>query len=73
MKCDEAAKLVHAYLDKELSSKDVTELEKHVKECVDCFGSLEFDQSLRKALKHKTLETKLSEEIKALIRGKIKE
>ena len=51
--CEEAAKLLNEYLDKELTEQDVREFEAHVKACKRCFGCLEFSQAVRQVLKKK--------------------
>ena len=69
--CEEAAKLLNEYLDKELTEQDVREFEAHVKACKRCFGCLEFNQAVRQILKKKVVRDKISPEIRNLIDKKL--
>ena len=69
--CEEAAKFLNAYLDRELSAEDVRHLEEHLKRCKDCFGHVNFDKALKQLLKNQFLKTQLSPQIKTLLSKKL--
>jgi len=71
MTCEEAAKLLNEYLDKELTEQDVREFEAHLKECKHCFGCLDFNKAVRQILKKKVIRDKISPEIRNLINEKL--
>jgi len=71
MNCHQAAKLFNDYQAKELSSKDISHLEEHLRMCQACFGHTEFDQRLRELIKKKMLQPQLSSDIKKLLRQKL--
>lgn len=55
MKCNDARKLLHPYLDSELDTKSSLEVEQHLASCAECAGLFEaeskFDARLREALR----------------------
>ena len=73
MDCQEAAKHLDLFLDKELSTDVLKELEVHLKKCKDCYGHVEFNQSLKKVLKKIILNGKFPGDIRALIEKSFKD
>jgi len=71
MSCEKAAQQCMAYLDKELTPEEVAKLEDHIARCKDCFGHLEFDKALREVIKRRVPHSKISPQIKELIRKKL--
>lgn len=73
MNCEEAAKLLHPYLDKELSKDEVEKLEEHLKNCKGCIGHFEYDKALKRILKSKSAREQISPEAKSLIEERLKD
>ena len=71
MNCEEAAKTLDEYLDKELTKEQLAYIEAHLSKCKDCFGHVSFQKALRRTLKDNTLKEKLSSDIKHLIQEKL--
>ncbi|HBZ70671.1 MAG TPA: mycothiol system anti-sigma-R factor [Deltaproteobacteria bacterium] len=51
MNCTEAVEKLWQYLDRELDSDTVAEIERHLQECRDCFSKAEFERHLRLILR----------------------
>jgi anti-sigma factor (TIGR02949 family) len=48
--CQEALKLVAAYVDKQAADDDTLDLEKHLESCHHCFDRVEFEKLLKNRL-----------------------
>ncbi len=70
--CSDAAKLISEYLDHELTTDSIGQIEEHIHKCKNCLGHVDFDKALRKVLKNKTVTEQLSPDVKALIQNKLK-
>ncbi len=52
--CNQAAKRLLEFLDKELNPDELQKMEHHLEECRACFDHLEFERLLRTHLQKKT-------------------
>ena len=50
MNCNEAVENLWQYLDRELDGDAVAEVERHLRECRECFSKAEFERRLRALL-----------------------
>jgi len=69
--CQEASRLLHEYLDQELSEENVGKIEEHIHKCEKCIGHLDFDKALRLLLKKQSIQHHISQELKARILKKL--
>ena len=51
MDCEEAARLVHEYLDCVISEETRLKLQAHLNSCEKCFGKFEFEGTLRNVVR----------------------
>lgn len=70
--CEQAAKNIYFYLDKELNEDEIKEIEEHLKNCIHCLGHYEFESALQKLIKEKGRQIKIPEELKEKIILKLK-
>lgn len=70
--CEEAAKQLNAYLDRELTLETVKLVEEHIRHCQRCIGRLNFDKAVRRAVRNHLVRRSLSASVKTLIREKMR-
>jgi anti-sigma factor (TIGR02949 family) len=51
MNCRETSKLIHEYIDGEISSEDSSDLQEHLSGCSHCRRRVEFEKLLRDSIK----------------------
>jgi len=71
--CEEAVRQLAAYLDRELDSAAVRELERHLETCRSCFSRAEFERRLRERMKRDLnadpVPPEFSDRIRMLVRS----
>lgn len=68
--CEQVIQNIWDYLDREMCSTDVSEIEKHLDLCRGCYSRIEFEKILREKMKNSTehcCPEKLKQRIKDLI------
>ena len=68
--CEKVIQTLWQYLDHEIGSADVIDIERHLELCRSCFSRIEFEKVLREQMRIKTHHTcpdKLRKRIESLI------
>jgi len=52
MNCIEVVALLDQYVDRELSSEEVVEVQRHLDSCPPCLGLFHFEASVRRLVRH---------------------
>jgi anti-sigma factor (TIGR02949 family) len=71
MSCEQAMRQFYAYLDRALSGERLTELNDHLKACLDCCDKLQFSRQLDNFVKSRLGDESLPEGIEARIRKEL--
>ena len=69
--CEEAIRLLAAYLDLELQASDRDRVARHLATCRSCYSRAEFEGGLKAQLAglgHEPVDRELSERVQALVR-----
>jgi anti-sigma factor (TIGR02949 family) len=72
--CAEIEKRVQAFLDNQVSDKELLMIEDHLSYCLPCDKKVEFERRLKEIIKHKAAENEypkvLDEELKKIIKSR---
>ena len=71
MTCAEVQAKLHAYVDGELTVSDITELDGHCVECLECAGRVAAERELRQLLRRQPRDT-APPELRARIRHRVR-
>jgi len=71
MSCEQAMRQFYAYLDRALSGEQLSELNDHLKACLDCCDKLQFSRQLDDFVKSRFGDEPLPEGIEARIRKEL--
>lgn len=69
--CEEALRLVAAYLDGELAASEHGDIERHLSTCRSCYSRMEFEKALKTQLAelgHTQPDERFAERIRRLLR-----
>jgi anti-sigma factor (TIGR02949 family) len=69
--CEDALRLVAAYLDRELGGMESEQVRRHLQVCRSCYGRAEFEKRLRARLAelgHEPVRPELAGRVQSLIR-----
>jgi len=65
--CEEAARRLHGFLDKELSEAEIVEVQAHLNTCEECESKFRFEASLKRVVMRRSSE----QQAPASLRNKI--
>jgi mycothiol system anti-sigma-R factor len=65
--CQECAKALNPYLDRELSEEDVVQVRAHLEACGGCFHLYQFEESLRRLVRVRCQEQGAPESLRARV------
>ena len=71
MTCDQAVKMLFAYLDRALPGDALEELERHLQACLDCCDRLQFSRRLDEFVRGRLGDAPLPDGIEARLRERI--
>ena len=71
MSCEQAMRQFYAYLDRALSGEQLSELNDHLKACLDCCDKLQFSRQLDDFVKSRLGDDQLPEGIETRIRKEL--
>ena len=49
--CEEAAKRLHTFLDRELDQAEIAEVQSHLDNCEECYSKFRFEGSFKRLIK----------------------
>ena len=58
--CEEAARRLHTFLDRELDEAEVAEVQAHLDNCTECHSKFRFEASLKRLIKTSSSEQSAS-------------
>ena len=70
--CEEVIEQIFAYLDRELDSRTLADIERHLESCRECFSRAEFEKRLRRKVAD-SASTKAPRRLHARIRALLDE
>lgn len=62
--CNETIEQLYSYLDKILDDRLRVEIDEHLHVCPDCQGRLEFEHSLKIAIRERSRDEQVSDELR---------
>ena len=62
--CNETIEQLYAYLDKILDDRLRVEIDEHLHVCSDCQGRVEFEHSLKVAIRERSRDEQVSDELR---------
>ena len=62
--CNDTIEQLYAYLDKILDDRLRVEIDEHLNLCTDCQGRLEFEHSLKIAIRERSRDEEVSDELR---------
>jgi mycothiol system anti-sigma-R factor len=73
MDCQEAARALYDYLDRELDGRAVSQIQNHLEKCRHCFGNYQFNAVLKKLIQKMGTQMTLSANLELRIKKSLEE
>ena len=70
--CQEAARRLHGFLDKELSEADIVEVQGHLDRCEECRSKFRFEASLKRVVMKRSSEQRAPASLRKRIADRLR-